>query len=136
MVMDRAHFENSLASQLERTDLQDNGQHFENEYAADNDEQNLRFRQNRHRRHAAADAQRAGIAHEHIGRMRVEHQEAEQRADHRGGENRRFMLARMQREQIVNAPKAIAPVPASRPSTPSVKLTALVVANRMMTTNG
>ncbi|MNE75889.1 hypothetical protein D3C80_1720890 [compost metagenome] len=37
---------------------------------------------------------------------------------------------------IVNAPNAIALVPASKPSSPSVKLTELLDANMMITTSG
>ncbi|MNP62109.1 hypothetical protein D3C76_1573560 [compost metagenome] len=37
---------------------------------------------------------------------------------------------------IANAPNAIALIPDSRPSSPSVKLTALVIASIMNTTNG
>ena len=53
MVVDRRHAEDALAGHLERDDLHDDRQRFDNEQAADDDQHNLMLDRNRDRANAA-----------------------------------------------------------------------------------
>src|SRR4029079_18087588 len=72
----------SPASVLEDIALHDNREHLGHKHRADEREHELRFEKDCHRTEPAAERERAGITHENLGRMRVEPQETDQRADH------------------------------------------------------
>ena len=72
MMMNRAHQKYAFACRLKRRYLNYNGQRFNNEQSAKDNQQQFRFRQNPQRRQHAAERQRTRITHEHLSRMIVE----------------------------------------------------------------
>ena len=74
--------------------------------------------------------QRARVAHEHLGRVDVEPQEAEQRADDQRAQERevRLLSGSLSSATNTNATKAKTSVPPARPSRPSVMFTPLLAA--------
>ena len=70
--------------------LHDHRYRFRGKHAARNEQQKLRFEQNRNRTECAANRERAGIPHEHLRRMRIEPQESERGAHQGAAENRQL----------------------------------------------
>src|SRR5579883_2232655 len=83
MMVDRRHAEDALAGHLERSDLHDDRQGFDDEQSADDRQHDLVLDRDRNRAEQAAQGQRAGIAHEYLRRRRVEPEEADAGADQR-----------------------------------------------------
>ena len=84
VVVDRRALEDALApAQLERADLQDHRQHFPEEYAADDDEQELLPCDDREVAECSAQGERARVAHEHLRGVTVEPQEPQAGPGHR-----------------------------------------------------
>ena len=75
---------------LEHEALQDHRHHLGDEHRADEREHELRLEQNRHGAERAAERQRAGVAHEDLGRVGVVPEKSDQRADHREAEDRQL----------------------------------------------
>src|SRR3954470_1498208 len=93
VVVDRGHQEDPLAERLEREDLQHHAGGLEHEDPAEDDQQLLGLRHHREARDRAAEAERAGVAHEDRRGERVEPQEADARPDEAAGEQRQVRLA-------------------------------------------
>ena len=76
----------------------------------------------------AAEPERAGVAHEHRGRERVEPEEADAGADQAGAQQREvgWTSPVVMNVIAVKARNTIAQQPAARPSSPSVRFTPLV----------
>src|SRR5258706_4316416 len=70
VVMDRRHLEHALARELEGSDLDDHGERFGDEDAADDWQQQLLLDQNRDGAEGATERQRSHIAHEDVGGVR------------------------------------------------------------------
>src|SRR5579862_2442107 len=87
MVMERGHFEDAFSGELEGSDLQDHREGFEDEDAANGQQQNFLLDDDRDGADASADGERAYIAHEKLGGMRVVPKEAESGAHHGAAEN-------------------------------------------------
>src|SRR5438094_2078648 len=85
MVMQRRHAKDAAAGPSIGQDLDDDRHGLEHEQAADDGEHDLVLGHDRHRAQGAADGERAGVAHEHLGGRRVEPQKAQPGAD-QGGE--------------------------------------------------
>src|SRR5215218_5597986 len=68
VVLERRHPEDPLAGQLERANLQDDRQGDQDEQAADDEQQDLGAAGDRQPGERAAEGQRAGVAHEDLGR--------------------------------------------------------------------
>ena len=70
--MNRAHQKYAFACRLKRRYLNYNGQRFNNEQSAKDNQQQFRFRQNPQRCQHTAERQLTRITHEHLSRMIVE----------------------------------------------------------------
>ena len=79
-----------LPGELEAEHLEDDGNRFDHEDAADDGEQQLLFAADRDDANHSADGERAGVAHENLRRMTVEPEKAEPGADERGADDRQF----------------------------------------------
>src|ERR1044071_7710473 len=95
MVMERRHRENTLPGQAETQHLENYGNRFEHEDAADHGEQQLLFATDRDHANQAANRQRAGIAHDHFRRVTIEPEEPEPGADERGTNYRELTSVRV-----------------------------------------
>ncbi len=93
-MMDWAHAEDALARRLERDDLDDDGERLTDKDKTDNREQNLRVRQDADRRDSAAECQRARVAHEYLGWMRIEAQKGQAGHHHSHAEDGEVVVAR------------------------------------------
>jgi hypothetical protein len=93
-MMDRRHAEDPLLAQPKARDLQDDRGGLHDEDAADDHEQELRLEQDRERAEGATHRQRARVAHEDLGGVRVEPQEAERGADQAHAVDRELTGAR------------------------------------------
>src|SRR6266550_5712867 len=78
----------SSLSILEHESLQDDGEHLGNEHSAHDQEQEFGLEENRDRGQGAAKRQRASVAHEDFGGMRVVPEESYTRPHQGGTENR------------------------------------------------
>ena len=88
VVVQRRHPEQPFAlGELEVADLQDHRQRLDHEQPAEQDEQELGAGQDREPGQRAAERERAGVAHEDLGRRGVPPQEAEAGAGDRGGDD-------------------------------------------------
>ena len=76
MMMQRRHGENPFARQLEAGDLNNDRERFHDENAADEDQQQFLFTTDGNHGDETADGQRTGVAHEHLGRVRIEPQKS------------------------------------------------------------
>src|SRR5688500_13506293 len=72
---------------LEEEPLPKHRDRLDHEDEADEDQQEFRLEQNGDGSERAAERQRTGIAHEHLRRIRVVPQKADQRSDHRGAKD-------------------------------------------------
>ena len=82
------HFENALAvAQLVAAHLEDDGDSFHNEDAADEEQQDFLLDEHGHHSHGAAQSERTHVAHEDLGGMRVVPEEAEAGAGHGAAED-------------------------------------------------
>ena len=144
VVVQRRHEEDALAAgRLERDHLHDHGQGLDDEDAAhDHEHDSFLVTITAIVPSAAAQRERADVAHEHLGRVGVEPEEAEPGADQRAAEDRHLAGARDVRDA---AGASRRPVPGdvgddregapaimhrgaiARPSSPSVRFTALLV---------
>ena len=89
VVVERTHQEDALAAgELEVGALQDDRAGDDDEEAADEDEQQLGAAEDREGGEGAAEAERAGVAHEDLGRRGVPPEEADEGADDRGRDDR------------------------------------------------
>jgi hypothetical protein len=66
---------------LEHRALHDHRDRLRREDRADEQQQKLRFQQDRHRTQGSAQCERAGVAHEHFSRVRVVPQKTDQGAE-------------------------------------------------------
>src|ERR1700733_2847506 len=87
MVMERGHFEDAFASELEGSDLQNHRKGLEDEDTADGEQQNFLLNDDRDGADASADGERAYVTHEKLGGMRVVPKETESSAHHGAAEN-------------------------------------------------
>ena len=136
-----------LAGAFEARDLDHHRQRLDQEDAADEDEQHFRLGHDRESGDCSAERHRARVAHEQLGRVGVEPEEANRRADHRRADDREV--------EVVVAPLPTGPeriheiaaiassvssemidVPAASPSSPSVRLTPLTVPAMTKKRNG
>src|ERR1043166_10031849 len=78
MMMDRRHGENAFAGGLETDHLQNHRDGFDDENAANHNEQQLLLATNRHHSNYPANGERAGVAHENLCRMTVEPERSEE----------------------------------------------------------
>ena len=83
MMMDRRHGEDAFAGQLETQHLQNDGDRFDHENAANDCEQKFLFTANRDDADHPADRKRTGVTHENFRRMTVEPEKSEAGADER-----------------------------------------------------
>ena len=88
MMVDGRHLENSFLAQLVGAHLQDHGERLDYENASDERQEQLLLDHDGHRADRAAERQRADIAHEYFGRMRVVPEKSDGGADHGSAENR------------------------------------------------
>src|ERR1700749_4561551 len=88
--MDGRHLENSFLAQLVGSDLQDDRERFDDKYAADEGQQELLFDHDRDRADRASKSERAYVAHEDLGGMRVVPEKSDGGADHGAAENGEF----------------------------------------------
>src|SRR3954447_20683529 len=93
LVVDRGHQEDPLAERLEREALQQHRERLEHEDAAEDDQQLLGLRHHGEAGDRAAEAERAGVAHEDRRREGVEPEEPDARADEAAREQREVRLA-------------------------------------------
>src|SRR6266849_9665235 len=78
VVMERRHPEQTLASgRFEVADLQDHGERFEHEDAADDRQQQLLLDENRDNAERGTERQRSDVAHENLGGVRVVPEESQ-----------------------------------------------------------
>ena len=92
MVVERRHQQDAAAEGLEGEDLDRDRERLDHEDAADDDQQHLGLGHHREGADRAAEAERAGVAHEDRGREGVEPEEADAGADQAGGEQRQVLL--------------------------------------------
>src|SRR5262245_1095424 len=78
----------STFSILEDRSLQDYGCRLGHEHTTDDEQQELRLEQNCHGPERTAERERAGVAHEHVGGMRVVPEEPDACAEDRRAEDR------------------------------------------------
>ena len=96
---------------LEAQHLQDDGDRFDHEHAADDDEQQLLFAADRDHANQPADRERAGVAHEDFRRMAVEPEKAEPGADQRRADDGQLAGERIERNlEIFGDPEIAAGV--------------------------
>ena len=76
-----------MAAQFERTHLQDHRQRLEHEQPAGDDQQQLLFDQHRGRAQRSTQPHRSHVAHEDLGRVAVEPQEAQTGAHDRSAKH-------------------------------------------------
>src|SRR5688572_6550655 len=101
VMVERRHLEHSLARELERRDLDDHRGRLGDEHAADDYEQQLLLDEGGYRGEGAAQRQRADIAHENFGGIRVVPKEAEARPHQRAAEDRELRGRREAYEEQV-----------------------------------
>src|ERR1022692_582046 len=98
-MVDGRHFENAFAvAQLIAAHLKDDGNGFQNEDAADEEQQDFLLDEHGNHGHGAAEAQRTDVAHEDFGGMRVVPQEADASPGHGAAEHGEFAGARIARQ--------------------------------------
>src|SRR5579863_7800645 len=90
VMMQRGHFEDALAAELEAADLEDHREAFDHVDAADEEKKNFLFEKNRDDAEASAESERADVSHEDFGGMGVEPKKAERGSGHRGAEDGEF----------------------------------------------
>src|SRR6266478_1318979 len=83
MMMNGRHAEDALAAQFEGAHLQNHGKCFNNEDTADEKEQDFLLDDDRDGAQCSAQRQRANVAHEDFGRMRVVPEKSERCPDER-----------------------------------------------------
>src|ERR1017187_5021513 len=99
VMVDGRHFENAFAvAQLIAAHLKDDGNGFQNEDAADEEQQDFLLDEHGNHGHGAAEAQRTDVAHEDFGGMRVVPQEADASPGHGAAEHGEFAGARIARQ--------------------------------------
>src|SRR5437868_5563510 len=90
VVVQRRHSEDALAGELEGSDLQHDRRRLDDEDAADDDEDEFLLDEQRDGPERAAERERADVAHEDVGGVRVVPEEAETGADERATEDRQL----------------------------------------------
>ena len=90
MMMDGRHREDAFARQLETEHLQNDGDGFDHEHAADDGEEQFLFAANRDYANQSADCERTRVAHENFRGVTVEPEEAQSRSDQRGTNHSEF----------------------------------------------
>ena len=93
VVVERRHPEDPLARELERAHLEDHGDRLDDEEPADEDEEDLLLDEDGDGPERRAEREGARVAHEDLGGVRVEPQEAERGSDDRGAEDRELARA-------------------------------------------
>jgi hypothetical protein len=95
MMMQGRHFEDALAAaQLVAAYLENHRQSLDDEDSADADQQDLLLDQDCDHAHAAPERQRADVAHENLGGMRVVPEKTQRCAGHGAAEYRQLARAR------------------------------------------
>src|SRR5271165_4177577 len=89
-MMDGRHFENSFLAQLVGADLQDHRQRFDYEDSSDEGKEEFLLDHDGDGADGAAEGERAYIAHEDFGGMRVIPKKSDGGADHGSAENGKF----------------------------------------------
>ncbi len=134
----RRHAEDAPVEHPEADDLGDDRERLHDEEAADDGEQEIQVEQQAQRGRARPDRERSGVAHDDLGRRRVPPEEADTRSGQRHGDQRQVdgrgrqhvvdrPCRKIQYPMIARTAKQKVDDPAARPSTPSVRLTALEV---------
>ena len=96
VVVERAHPEDPAAARrLEVADLEDDGQRLDDEHEADDRQDQDLARDQRRDRERRPEGQRPRVAHDHLGRVDVEPQEAEEAADDQAAQDRQVRLGRL-----------------------------------------
>ena len=94
VVVDRRHPEDALAGELERRHLDHHRQRLDDEHAAHDEQHDLLAHDHGDRAERGAERERADVAHEHLGRIGVEPEEAQARAGDRAADHRELAGAR------------------------------------------
>src|ERR1044071_9254399 len=87
VMVDRGHLEHALTCELEGSNLDDDGQRFDDEHAADDGEQQLLLDQDSDGAERSAERERSNVSHEDVGGVRVVPKEPETGADQRSAED-------------------------------------------------
>src|SRR5689334_7783363 len=90
MVMNRRHAEDSFSAQLERADLQNDAERFDDENSTDEKEQHFLLDDDGDDTEGAPKRQRADVTHKHFGGMRVVPKKAQGSTDKRTAKNGKF----------------------------------------------
>ena len=98
MVMNRRHQEDAFFGAFVPTDLQHNGNGFNNKQTAHNDEDKFLADDDGNGTKRRAKRERADVAHKDLRGIGVKPQKAETRATHGGTENHHFVRARNVRQ--------------------------------------
>src|ERR1035441_1200019 len=99
VMVDGRHFENAFAvAQLVAAHLKDDGNSFQNENSADEQQQDFLLDEHGNHGHGAAEAQRTDVAHEDVGGMRVVPEEADAGPGHGAAEHGELGGARIARQ--------------------------------------
>src|ERR1044071_6850842 len=108
VMMYRRHPEDPPMKHLERRDLKDDRDCFDDEHAPDHHQQELLFDHHGHRAYRAPDSQRADVAHEHFRRRCVEPEKPEARPGQRRAKDRQLVSAKvvLQTEVLRQSPVA------------------------------
>src|SRR6266540_3740117 len=93
VVVHRGHQEDPLAEGLEGEDLDEHAERLDDEDAAEDEQELLGLRHHRQAGDRAAEAERAGVAHEDGGREGVEPQKADARPDQAPRQQREVSIA-------------------------------------------
>ncbi|KAI3478036.1 hypothetical protein L1887_60088 [Cichorium endivia] len=101
VVVDRRHAEHALAGQLERRDLDDHRQGLHDEHATHDEQDDFLAHDHGDGAQRGTQCQGTDVAHEDLGRIGVEPQEAEAGADQRAAEHDQLARARYVRDQQV-----------------------------------
>src|SRR5258708_25716223 len=88
--MQRGHLEDTFLAQLVRSYLEDDREPLNHEYPADKRQQELLFNDDGHGADGAAQRERAYVAHEYLGRVRVVPEKADTGPDHGAAEDRQL----------------------------------------------
>src|SRR5580658_1258850 len=108
MMMDGGHSKNTLASELEGTDLQDHRERLDNKDSANEKQENLLFDDDRNRAQRSTERKRAYVSHENFRGVRVVPQETKRRAHQRSAKYRQFADPRDVLNLEVRSPARVA----------------------------
>ena len=92
-MVDRSHVEDSLPSNLERSDLHDDRNRLQHEYTPHDHEKEFLFGHHSHRAKGGTQSERANISHKYLGRIGIKPEEAQACTNHGTTEDRQFPTA-------------------------------------------